>query len=378
MTWQSRAMVGVASTRLRRRKRDEVCAVLMSSQQASCTKRALHVVYPRVFRSGLGPCFLLNIFVSALTLLVATSAAETWSETEPMFLRGHHNTPKTRTQVVLPSAVDAAPNRELIAEYNAEAGVRARSSAVSGCKLEIKDTLSYDEISKNIKIATTFKNLCQADAKIMKLDMSTCVQCIDDDLADAVCSSPISVLDQFIAFNNGTDVIVKDIGKSINLAAELDRFGGSPGVACNSNYMFYAVFDYEAEALVPKSEVEELQKEINKKLDKQQSSEDAVRPNLKRELMKRIDDIGFAPTRALVTKVRELTCSPDSRACKEGACCGTEGCTCSVSYFTEENCLVGTTIPETEVIVPCFLSYDGNFASENQCCVFAAGCSSYC
>ena len=106
--------------------------------------------------------------------------------------------------------------------------------------------------------------------------------------------------------------------------------------------------------------------------------EDAEKPNLKRELLKRAEGIGFTPTRALITEVRELACSLESKACREGACCGTEGCSCNDSDFTAENCLAGTTKRGAEVIVPCFLSYDGNLAAENQCCEATSECLTYC
>mmetsp|Transcript_22343 Transcript_22343/g.46328 ORF Transcript_22343/g.46328 Transcript_22343/m.46328 type:complete len:779 (+) Transcript_22343:446-2782(+) len=200
---------------------------------------------------------------------------ETWSETERMSLRGHHTTAKTTTRTRVPVRVRPSSsrgdggrtitsNRVLTAEAYTDTKVGTRRTQ-DRCTIEIKDKISIDGITETVKVDTTLKNLCLADIKVTMLTMSSCVLCDGQEFADAECSPAVSVLEEFIAFNNGSDVIEENIEKEISFALELQSFGGGPGVACSSSY--FTKFNYEAEALALKSEVEELEKEIQKKLD---------------------------------------------------------------------------------------------------------------
>mmetsp|Transcript_30386 Transcript_30386/g.67365 ORF Transcript_30386/g.67365 Transcript_30386/m.67365 type:complete len:791 (+) Transcript_30386:199-2571(+) len=217
---------------------------------------------------------------------------ETWSETERMSLRGHHTTAKTTTRTRVPVRVDTRPsssrgdggrtitsNRVLTAEAymytDTKVGTRRTQDR---CTIEIKDKISIDGITETVKVDTTLKNLCLADIKLTMLTMSSCVLCDGQEFADAQCSPAVSVLEEFIAFNNGSDVIEENIEKEISFALELQSFGGGPGVACSSSY--FTKFSYEAEPLVIRSEVEQLEKETKKNNDE-----------LKFDVFERADDV---------------------------------------------------------------------------------------
>ena len=201
--------------------------------------------------------------------VAAVTIEETRSKTERISLRGHHTTAATRTRPGPRSSGGgrtATSNLVPATEANTDTKAAGTRRAQGRCTIEIKDKLSIEGISETVKVATTLKNLCLADVKITMLTISSCVLCDGQQFADAECSPSISVLDNFVAFNNGSDVIEEDIEKEIAFAVELKSFGGGPGVACSNSY--FAKFNYEAEAVALKSDVEELEKEIQKKLDK--------------------------------------------------------------------------------------------------------------
>ena len=86
------------------------------------------------------------------------------------------------------------------------------------------------------------------------------------------CSQPVSILQDFVDLNGGSDVLLEDTtsnaATSNNMfafAADLTSFGGGPKVACSNRY--YAVFSYEAEAVLREEEAQDLQKELNDKLE---------------------------------------------------------------------------------------------------------------
>jgi len=95
----------------------------------------------------------------------------------------------------------------------------------------------------------------------------------------------------------------------------------------------------------------------------------AEKPNLKKELQYRKEELGFAARDAAVVAVQEQECSTEAEACRDGShgCCGTEGCTCGTISFTKENCRAGTKLDD-DSIESCFLSVSGNLMGTNQCC----------
>ena len=96
----------------------------------------------------------------------------------------------------------------------------------------------------------------------------------------------------------------------------------------------------------------------------------APKPNLKRELLLRQAQVGFATQDAAVVQVKEDKCGINAASCKDGThgCCGTEGCSCGDAQLTKENCKAGTKLEDGQ-IEACFLSFSGSITDVNQCCV---------
>ena len=95
----------------------------------------------------------------------------------------------------------------------------------------------------------------------------------------------------------------------------------------------------------------------------------APKPNLKRELLLRQAQVGFATQDAAVVEVKEDKCGIDAARCNDGShgCCGTEGCSCGDAQLTKENCKAGTKLEDGQ-IEGCFLSFSGSTTDANQCC----------
>lgn len=95
----------------------------------------------------------------------------------------------------------------------------------------------------------------------------------------------------------------------------------------------------------------------------------APKPNLKRELLLRQAQVGFATQDAAVVEVNEDTCEINAARCNDGThgCCGTEGCSCGDAQLTKANCKAGTKLEDGQ-IEGCFLSFSGSITDVNQCC----------
>ena len=218
------------------------------------------------------------------------------AEEEEIRLRGSSRTKPLQTHSAIVTTTAIADHSSSAEREDNRSLKQAASSSSSSCQLGLDAVLSYDAANANIRADTTIANLCQADARLTELTMSSCVKCdevllnaqVEEEYDDgeggtgdgdrrerqeySECSSPVSILQNFVDLNGGSDVLLEDntgnAATSNNMfafAADLTSFGGGPKVACSNRY--YAVFSYEAEAVLREEDAQDLQKELNDKLE---------------------------------------------------------------------------------------------------------------